>query len=196
MPMPRILYPSLGGRRETEYLNNGRIFHPSSFRLHPFWVLALLVVLLVVGGCATRRAERLEAENRHDIPSICPVRCKEVVISSRFGVRKDPFTGQMRQHNAVDFVAPMGTPVVATADGVVVYAGREGGYGRIVKINHGCGIETWYGHLRAIRVKMGKWVRRGDRIGKLGKSGRTTGPNLHYEVRINGKPVNPAKYLP
>jgi murein DD-endopeptidase MepM/ murein hydrolase activator NlpD len=91
----------------------------------------------------------------------------------------------------------MGTPVVATADGAVVYAGRnEGGYGRIVKIEHGRGLETWYGHLHAIGVKMGKWVKRGDRIGKLGQSGRTTGPNLHYEVHINGKPVNPAKYLP
>jgi len=159
-------------------------------------VVTLLAILLVISGCAARRARRLEAENLRRIPSICPVQHKQTKISSPFGPRRDPFTGQIKQHNAVDLAAPKGAPVVATADGVVIFAGRQGTYGRLVKIDHGGGIETRYAHLRSIGVKRGKRVKRGEKIGKLGESGRTTGPNLHYEVHINGVPTNPAKFFP
>ncbi|SDE93793.1 M23 family metallopeptidase [Limimaricola pyoseonensis] len=100
-----------------------------------------------------------------------------------------------RLHAGADFAAPIGTPVVATADGVVTEAGWASGYGRLIKIQHEFGIETRYAHLNKIRVKVGQRVSRGDRIGDMGNSGRSTGPHLHYEVRVGGTPVNPMTYI-
>lgn len=100
-----------------------------------------------------------------------------------------------RMHNGTDFAAAYGTPINATADGVVVHAGWSSGYGRLVKIQHEFGIETRYAHLAKIRVKVGQRVSRGDRIGDMGNSGRSTGTHLHYEVRVGGKPVNPMTYI-
>jgi len=100
-----------------------------------------------------------------------------------------------RMHNGTDFAAPIGTPIYAPADGVVTYAGWSSGYGRLVKIQHEFGIETRYAHQSAIRVKKGQRVSRGDRIGDIGNSGRSTGPHLHYEVRAGGKPINPMIYI-
>lgn len=109
--------------------------------------------------------------------------------SSGFGKR----WGSM--HNGTDFAAPIGTPIYSTADGVVTTAGWSSGYGRLIKIQHEFGIETRYGHLNAIRVQVGQRVSRGERIGDMGNSGRSTGPHLHYEVRVGGQPVNPMIYI-
>ncbi len=115
--------------------------------------------------------------------------------SSSFGFRRDPKTGGRRMHSGVDFAGPVGTPLYATADGVVTHAGWSSGYGRLVKIQHEFGIETRYAHQSRILVKVGQRVSRGERIGDMGASGRVTGPHLHYEVRIGGKAVNPMIYI-
>ncbi|RYH02986.1 M23 family peptidase [Salipiger sp. IMCC34102] len=100
-----------------------------------------------------------------------------------------------RLHAGTDFAAPIGTPIYATADGVVTSAGWSSGYGRLIKIQHEFGIETRYAHLSAMQVKVGQRVSRGERIGDMGNSGRSTGPHLHYEVRVGGTPVNPMTYI-
>ena len=116
-------------------------------------------------------------------------------FTSKFGFRRDPKTGGRRMHNGVDFAAGSGTPLYATADGVVIHAGWGSGYGRLVKIQQEFGIETRYAHMSKMRVKVGQRVSRGDRIGDMGASGRVTGVHLHYEVRVGGKPVNPMIYI-
>ena len=116
-------------------------------------------------------------------------------FTSQFGYRRDPKTGGRRMHSGVDFAAGMGTPLYATADGVVTHAGWQSGYGRLVKIQHEFGIETRYAHMSKLRVKVGQRVSRGQRIGDMGASGRVTGVHLHYEVRVGGKAVNPMIYI-
>ena len=116
-------------------------------------------------------------------------------FTSGYGYRRDPKTGGRRMHSGVDFAGPVGTPLYATADGVVTHAGWLSGYGRLVKIKHEFGIETRYAHMSKIRVKVGQRVSRGERIGDMGASGRVTGPHLHYEVRVGGKAVNPMIYI-
>jgi murein DD-endopeptidase MepM/ murein hydrolase activator NlpD len=129
------------------------------------------------------------------LPSIWPAVVKRRAISSPYGYRKDPFSLRVRLHDGTDITAPAGTPVVATADGKITFAGYDGDYGKIVRISHGNEMETCYGHLQSYSVAPGQAVKRGDVIGKVGTTGRTTGPHIHYEVRINGKTVNPTKYL-
>jgi murein DD-endopeptidase MepM/ murein hydrolase activator NlpD len=116
-------------------------------------------------------------------------------FTSKFGPRRDPKTGGRRMHRGVDFAAPNGTPLYATADGVVTHAGWSSGYGRLVKIQHEFGIETRYAHMSKLRAKVGQRVSRGDRIGDMGASGRVTGVHLHYEVRVGGEAVNPMIYI-
>jgi len=116
-------------------------------------------------------------------------------FTSKFGPRRDPKTGGRRMHKGVDFAAPNGTPLYATADGVVTHAGWSSGYGRLVKIQHEFGIETRYAHMSKLRAKVGQRVSRGDRIGDMGASGRVTGVHLHYEVRVGGNAVNPMIYI-
>lgn len=116
-------------------------------------------------------------------------------FTSGYGYRRDPKTGGRRMHSGVDFASDLGTPLYATADGVVTHAGWQAGYGRLVKIQHEFGIETRYAHLSRLRVKVGERVSRGERIGDMGASGRVTGVHLHYEVRVGGKPVNPMIYI-
>ena len=116
-------------------------------------------------------------------------------FTSPFGYRRDPKTGGRRLHKGVDFAGPVGTPLYATADGIVTHAGWSSGYGRLVKIQHEFGIETRYAHQSQIRVKVGQRVSRGQRIGDMGASGRVTGPHLHYEVRVGGEAVNPMIYI-
>jgi len=125
-------------------------------------------------------------------PSIIPA---EGWISSGFGYRRDPFTGRKRFHPGIDISNRIGTPVVAPADGIVIFTGRKGGYGKCIIISHGYGITTRYGHLHKIFVKVGQKVQRGDIIGEIGSTGRSTGPHLHYEVRLYNKPVNPLNYI-
>ncbi|MGC2162549.1 MAG: M23 family metallopeptidase [Silvibacterium sp.] len=116
-------------------------------------------------------------------------------ITSSFGERTDPFTSEGEFHTGIDIGAAFGAAVRATADGIVLKAGFGNGYGREVLIDHGNSIETLYGHLSGFAVTAGERVRRGQVIGYVGSSGRSTGPNLHYEVRIHDTPVNPHKYL-
>ncbi len=127
------------------------------------------------------------------IPSVHPV--ESLSFTSNFGVRSDPFTHSARMHAGVDIPGPVGTPVYATADGIVSEAERRGGYGNLVEINHGKGIETRYGHLSRILVTANQRVKRGQLIALMGSTGRSTGSHLHYEVRIDGKAVNPAPFL-
>ena len=108
--------------------------------------------------------------------------------SSKFGYRRDPFTGRRAFHTGYDYAAVRGTPVVAAATGIVVYTGRLGNYGKVVRMSHGDGISTLYGHLSEIDTKTGQYVRRGELIGKVGSTGRSTGPHLHYEVRVDNRP--------
>ncbi|EFL90115.1 M23 family metallopeptidase [Ahrensia sp. R2A130] len=116
-------------------------------------------------------------------------------ISSRFGRRTDPFTKRTAVHGGLDFRAARGTPVLSTASGRVVKAGRNGGYGKMVEIDHGGGITTRYAHLSRIHVKKGQKIKRGKRIGKVGSTGRSTGPHLHYEVRRKGRVLDPIHYV-
>ncbi|HLL31940.1 MAG TPA: M23 family metallopeptidase [Allosphingosinicella sp.] len=128
------------------------------------------------------------------IPSTEPVRGTN--FTSGFGVRSDPFKGRAAMHAGIDLAGPIGTPIYATADAVV---GRSeynsGGYGNLVELEHGHGIQTRYGHLSRSLVRAGQRVKRGDMIGLMGSTGRSTGSHLHYEVRIDGKAVNPVPFL-
>jgi murein DD-endopeptidase MepM/ murein hydrolase activator NlpD len=119
----------------------------------------------------------------------------QIAINSPFGVRIDPFNDRPAMHPGIDIHAQSGDPVLATADGKVVKAGWFGGYGRMVEINHGNGLSTRYGHLSKLNVKVGQSVRIGQVIGEVGSTGRSTGPHLHYETRIDGEAVNPEKFL-
>src|SRR5215472_9560966 len=127
------------------------------------------------------------------LPSLWPI---EGRILSGFAQRTDPFSGEGAFHKGVDISAPTGTPVHSAADGVVVLAEPvSGGYGRLVIIDHGGGVQTYYAHLSKIGVHTGQEVHRSDVVGAVGSSGRTTAPHLHYEVRVDGTPRNPNRYL-
>lgn len=125
-------------------------------------------------------------------PSIWPT---EGWVTSPFGRRISPFTGQPEMHTGVDITGKPGTPIKATAQGVVKFAGTDAGYGKTVVINHGGGIATRYAHLQSIKVQEGDQVARGVLIGELGNTGRSTGPHLHYEVQLNGVSVDPMRYI-
>jgi murein DD-endopeptidase MepM/ murein hydrolase activator NlpD len=129
----------------------------------------------------------------HNQPSLWPV---TGVLRSSFGSRTDPFSGEAGAfHSGIDLSASIGTAVHATADGVVQFVGPNGRYGRLVVVDHGGGLQTYYGHLSQYMVVVGQEVRRSEVIALSGSSGRVTGPHLHYEVRVHGTPVNPYKYL-
>jgi murein DD-endopeptidase MepM/ murein hydrolase activator NlpD len=116
-------------------------------------------------------------------------------LSSRTGGRTDPFTGEADYHPGLDISADRGTPVYATADGTVTLAASSGAYGSLVVFDPQVGLESRYGHLSAFRTQRGQQVKRGDRIGLVGSTGRATGPHLHYEVRVNGRILNPLQFL-
>jgi len=116
-------------------------------------------------------------------------------LTGTFGERMDPFSGEGAFHTGVDIAAQYGDAVRVSGDGIVIEAGDRAGYGRLVVVDHGFGVTTWYGHLSSFNVMVGEQIRRGDTIGNVGVSGRSTGPHVHYEVRINGAPVNPMRYL-
>ncbi|MEP2472983.1 M23 family metallopeptidase [Roseobacter sp.] len=148
---------------------------------------------------ANRILEQMDTLNLYRIaaekaPFALPIK-QAFRFTSDYGFRRDPKTGGRRMHKGVDFAAPSGTDLFATADGVVIHAGWQSGYGRLVKIKHDFGIETRYAHLSKIRVKVGQRVSRGEHIGDMGASGRVTGVHLHYEVRVGGKAVNPMIYI-
>ncbi len=125
-------------------------------------------------------------------PSVWPVRGW---VTSPFGNRTSPFSGILKFHEGIDIAAQTGTPVMAPADGVVIMAGFNTGYGNMTEISHGYGIKTIFAHNSRLNVKAGQRVKRGDVIAYLGDTGSSTGPHLHYEVRLNGLPVNPMRYM-
>ena len=116
-------------------------------------------------------------------------------LTSTFGYRSDPFNGRAAMHAGMDIAGPTGQQIMASAAGRVTFAGRASGYGNLVKIDHGHGIETRYGHLSAFNVKPGQIVERGQNIARMGSTGRSTGPHLHFEVRLNGRAMNPRPFL-
>jgi murein DD-endopeptidase MepM/ murein hydrolase activator NlpD len=129
------------------------------------------------------------------IPSDKPVKTN-VSFTSGFGVRSDPFEHGAAMHPGIDLAGSYGTPIYATADGTVLRAGwNSGGYGNMVELDHGRGIVTRYGHMSAVLVHAGDHVTRGEQIGRMGSTGRSTGNHLHYEVRIDGRPVNPIPFM-
>jgi murein DD-endopeptidase MepM/ murein hydrolase activator NlpD len=126
------------------------------------------------------------------LPGVWPVMGR---LMGGYGERTDPFSGEGARHTGVDISAPIGTQVKAAADGIVTEAGWNGGYGRCVIIDHGNGYQTWYAHLSRLEVMVGQAIRQGEILGLVGMSGRSTGPHLHYEVRIHSTPVNPYRFL-
>lgn len=127
------------------------------------------------------------------IPSMKPV--KSYRLTSNFGLRSDPFRGGRRSHKGVDMAGPVGTPIYATADGIVGRSQWVRGYGKYIEINHGNEIQTRYGHMSRLNVKANARVKAGDLIGFMGSTGRSTGSHLHYEVRIAGEAVNPMPFM-
>jgi murein DD-endopeptidase MepM/ murein hydrolase activator NlpD len=150
---------------------------------------------------ATRQEQSLEELQAYfqgqksllaSVPAVWPVRGW---VTSDFGSRLDPYTSERVMHAGLDIAGPHGKEIVAPSDGTVVFAGLEGGYGNVLVIDHGYGIKTRYGHLASINVKPGEKVKRGDNVAMLGNTGRSTGPHLHYEVRVNGVAQNPRKFI-
>ncbi len=125
-------------------------------------------------------------------PSIWPTRGW---VTSDFGTRLDPYSAERKMHQGLDIATPHGQPVYSPSDGTVVFTGTEGGYGKVLVVDHGYGVKTRYGHLSEILVHLGDRVKRGDKIAAVGNTGRSTGPHLHYEVRVNGIPENPRKFI-
>ncbi len=127
------------------------------------------------------------------IPSGRPV--EKLVLTSNFGVRSDPFNRAARMHKGIDIPGPVGTPIHATADGIISRAGWASGYGNLVQISHGSGMETRYGHMSKLLVAENSYVKRGQVIGLMGSTGRSTGSHLHYEVRVDGAAINPLPFV-
>lgn len=128
-------------------------------------------------------------------PSIWPTNHSKRRINSKYGYRKHPITKRLSMHKGVDITAPYGESIISTASGKVIFSGYHQYLGHVVKIDHGYGLESWYGHMSKRMVKVGDTVIRGQLIGKVGSSGRSTGPHIHYEVHMNGKTVDPKKFI-
>lgn len=134
-------------------------------------------------------------ENIHILTSLPTVMPAKGFITSNFGIRKSPFTDRQELHKGMDIAAPIGTPIISPGDGVVVRVSTGGSYGNLVEISHGSGLSTLYAHMHKISVKKGQKLKRYDVIGSIGNTGRSTGPHLHYEVRLNGVPTDPRLYI-
>jgi len=172
---------------------------PASASIQQFYALRMTAMngAASVGINSMSNGELQEASTRDWMrlaaaPTLWPVQGR---ISGSFGERIDPFSGEGAFHRGIDISTQIGTHVIAPADGVVEYADLMNGYGRTVMVDHGNGISTLYGHLSGFAISPGQLVHRGDTLGYVGQSGRSTGPHLHYEVRIFNTPVNPYKYL-
>lgn len=142
-------------------------------------------------GLSLARMARLERA-LDGIPQVVPAGSN---ISSYFGYRRDPFNGGGAMHNGIDFKGPVGSPIYAAAKGTVTFVGWKGGYGKTVEIQHGNGMMTRYAHMSRFDVKVGQTMEAGETIGGIGSTGRSTGPHLHFEVRVNDRAVNPRKFL-
>ena len=141
---------------------------------------------------ALERMEALETALA-GIPTSMPAAAG--LMSSGFGYRSDPFNGSGAMHAGLDFKGPIGTPILAAADGKITFAGWQGGYGNCIEITHANGLVTRYAHMTGFTAALGQDVKRGDQIGRMGSTGRSTGSHLHFEVRINGSAINPLKFL-
>ncbi len=162
-------------------------------RVH--WEMEELEMLAEIQERNAYKVERFFDSQRSllaSTPTIWPIRGW---ITSSFGQRISPFTDKLQMHEGLDICARPGTPVKATAEGIVIYSGWKSDFGKLVTIDHGYGYRTRYGHLSKIFVKNGQRVKRGDAVGAVGNTGRSTGPHLHYEVKVRGLPVNPKTYL-
>jgi murein DD-endopeptidase MepM/ murein hydrolase activator NlpD len=167
---------AMGGPLHALFPSGERIFDPRFRRL----------------GLSLARMDALQ-RGLEGIPQVVPAAGRH--ISSGFGYRSDPFSGVAALHAGLDFKAPTGAPIYAAATGRVAFVGRHGGYGKLVEINHGNGLRTRYAHMSAFRARVGDPVKAGQVIGAVGSTGRSTGPHLHFEVRLNGQPVNPRPFL-
>lgn len=169
---------------------------PASASLQQFYALRMTAMTgaasVGIGMGDMRDASTKDWLRLAQAPTLWPVQGR---VSGSFGERIDPFSGEGAFHRGVDIAADVGTRIIAPADGVVRFSEIVNGYGRTVLIDHGNGISTLYGHMSGYAVTPGELVHRGDTIGYVGQSGRSTGPHLHYEVRIFNTPVNPNKYL-
>jgi murein DD-endopeptidase MepM/ murein hydrolase activator NlpD len=169
---------------------------PASASLQQFYALRMTAMTgaasVGIGMGDIRDASTKDWLRLAQAPTLWPVQGR---VSGSFGERIDPFSGEGAFHRGVDIAADVGTRIIAPADGVVRFSEIVNGYGRTVLIDHGNGISTLYGHMSGYAVTPGELVHRGDTIGYVGQSGRSTGPHLHYEVRIFNTPVNPNKYL-
>lgn len=161
-------------------------------------VQARVSILELVADATARSVSALSAylEDQGALLSTTPSRAPaRGFISSIFGMRIDPFTGLPQMHAGLDFSANIGATVSATADGLVIFSGADSAFGKLVKIDHGHGLITWYGHLSETHAKVGRTVTRGQRIGAVGNTGRSTGPHLHYEVRLKGIAQDPHRFM-
>ncbi|MEL6878399.1 MAG: peptidoglycan DD-metalloendopeptidase family protein [Pseudomonadota bacterium] len=145
-------------------------------------------------GLSLARMAALE-RGLDSIPQFLPTNLALTKLSSGFGYRRDPFTGGGAMHSGLDFKGPTGSPIFAAAKGTVSFAGRKSGYGKVIEIKHGNGMMTRYAHMSRLEATIGQPVAAGDVIGALGSTGRSTGPHLHFEVRINNRAVNPRPFL-
>ena len=143
-------------------------------------------------GLSLARMEALE-NSLDSIPQVMPA--ARWSISSGFGYRRDPFTGRAAMHSGLDFRAGHGSPIYAAARGTVSFVGRKSGYGKVVEVSHGNGLMTRYAHMSAFNARVGQEVAAGDRIGAIGSTGRSTGPHLHFEVRVNDRAINPRPFM-
>ncbi|MEM8753787.1 MAG: DUF5930 domain-containing protein [Pseudomonadota bacterium] len=167
----------------------------------PFMAEAEVAAIATQGEDEARLARLMEELERVNLmrlvaekmPLYAPTRGAR--FTSGFGTRRDPFNGRRAIHSGMDFAAPRGTPIYAAGRGVVTEAGRQRGYGKIIKIRHAFGYESVYAHLDKIRVKVGETVERGARIGDMGNTGRSTGSHLHYEIRRDGVAINPSRFI-
>src|SRR5215469_6674850 len=169
---------------------------PASASLQQFYALRMTAMTgaasIGIGMGDTKEASLRDWMRLASAPTLWPVQGR---ITASFGERIDPFSGEGAFHRGMDISAEVGTRIIAPADGVVQYADIMNGYGRAVVLDHGNGVTTLFGHLSGFAVSPGETIHRGDTLGYVGSSGRSTGPHLHYEVRIFNTPVNPHKYL-
>jgi len=167
----------------------------------PLLQLASLPVALLPPAASeamTALEQRLDRQARlRALASLLPLSAPadDFYVSSGFGKRRDPFTNLVASHTGIDLIAPFRSPVMATAPGTVTFSGWEQGYGRMVEVDHGFGVRTRYAHLDRITVKKGETIAHGQQVGTLGNSGRSTGPHLHYEILVGGKPVDPLRFM-
>lgn len=190
--------PDLGPDAEME-TSDDALMRPPSVINGVYRPSADLIVQEINLRMESLREYEIASDARKDaierMPSIWPVRGRKGIVTSRYGYRKDPFTRDLSFHDGFDISAPYGSPIVATARGKVVFSGWDKYLGNCVKVDHGNGLTTVYGHMQKCSVSEGDMVSRGEQVGKLGSTGRSTGAHIHYEVRKSGKALDPEKYL-